>query len=272
MKKSAKAKTPTPTPAKINNMTAKFLSTKNDHRFKPLAMHVALAITVGISSYYLTDYLVSQQQTQAVNQFGQQAALLVDRRIDTWIAQSHLLAQQPTLKSDSKIKAMIGTDGLVPPDLSFAEQDILNRTQNALTGAEITKTGSNAQVTTVVKMPTGGFLISERPLAPLINDLKQITPPNVQLVLSQKTSDGKPLEVLALHRGETNALTEVPLKAKDWQLSIAKAEPTGTFNPMTNLPLLAGLLAFLSSLVAILAWFFAKPHPHPTVASAAPHS
>lgn len=255
-----------------NNMTAKFLSTKNDHRFKPLALHIALAIAVGVGSYYLTDYFVSKQQNQAVTEFGQQASILIDRRIDGWISQSHLLAQQPTLKSDSQIKAIIGADGIVPPDLSFAEQDLLNRTHTAATGAEITKTGDHAQVTTVVAMPAGGYLISERPLAPLVNDLKQITPPNIQLVLSQQIGNDSPLELLSIHRGQINALTAVPLKAKGWQLSIAKSDPTGTFNPMTNLPLLAGLLAFLGSLVAILAWFFAKPHRHHAVASNASYS
>ncbi|GAC1368788.1 MAG: hypothetical protein NVSMB40_00110 [Aquirhabdus sp.] len=267
MKKPAKA----PAPEKTNNMTAKLLATKNDHRFQPLALHIALAIAVGMGSFYLTDYFVGKQQTQAVTEFGQQASILVDRRIDSWIAQSRLLAQQPTLNSDSKIKAIIGLDGVVPPDLSFAEQDLLNRSQTTTTGAEITKSGNNAQVTTVVKMPTGGFLISERPLAPLINDLKQITPANIQLVLSQKAGDASPVELLALHQGHINPLTEVPLKAKGWQLSVAKADPTGSLNPMTNLPLLAGLLAFLGTLMAILAWFFAKPHRHPA-ASATPYS
>ena len=256
MKKSASE------PVKKNNMTAKLLSTKNDHRFKPLALHIALAVAVGVGSYYLTDYFVSKQLNQAVTEFGQQASILIDRRIDGWISQSHLLAQQPTLKSDSQIKAIIGADGIVPPDLSFAEQDLLNRTHTAATGAEITKTGDHAQVTTVVAMPAGGYLISERPLAPLVNDLKQITPPNIQLVLSQQIGNDSPLELLSIHRGQINALTAVPLKAKGWQLSIAKSDPTGTFNPMTNLPLLAGLLAFLGSLVAILAWFFAKPQRH----------
>lgn len=266
MKKSASK------PEKTNNMAAKLLSTKDDHRFQPLAMHVALAIAVGMGSYYLTDYFVGKQKNQAVNEFGQQASILIDRRIDSWISQSRLLAQQPTLKSDSKIKAIIGTDGLVPPDLSFAEQDLLNRTYTAATGAEITKSGAHPQVTTVVAMPAGGYLISERSLDPLINDLKQITPSNVQLVLSQKAGDGTPVELLSLNKGEINPLNEVPLKAKGWQLSIAKADPTGTFNPITNLPLLAGLLAFIGSLLAILAWFFAKPHRHHPAASAATHT
>lgn len=260
MKKSAKAQAP----ANTNNMTAKLLSTKNDHRFQPLALHLALAIAVGMGSYYLTDYFVGKQQTQAVTEFGQQAGLLIDRRIDSWISQSHLLAQQPTLTSDSKIKAIIGADGVAPPDLSFAEQDLLNRTQKAMTGAEITKSGANAQVTTVVKMPTGGFIITERPLAPLINDLKQITPSNVQLVFSQKAGDGSPVELLALHHEQNNTLTEVPLKSKGWQLSVAKVDSSDSLNPMTNLPLLAGILAFLGSLLAVLAWFFAKPQRHHT--------
>jgi len=265
MKKTAKA--PVQAPAKTNSMTAKLLSTKIDHRFKPLALHVSLAIAVGIGSYLLTNQFVGKQQTEAVDVFGQQAAILIDRRIDNWIAQSHLLAQQPTLKSDSQIKAIIGVDGVLPTTLSFAEQDLLNRTHNAPTGAEITKVGNGAQVTTVIAMPSGGYLISERPLAPLLNDLNKITPENVQLVLNQKIGEGSPLEVLAIHRGQNDSLTNVPLKSVGWQLSIAKADPTGTFNPMTNLPLMAGLLTFFGCLLAILAWFFAKPHRHPTAAS-----
>ncbi|MBC7752200.1 MAG: phosphomannomutase/phosphoglucomutase [Candidatus Saccharibacteria bacterium] len=256
MKKSAN------TTAKTNNMTAKLLSKKLDHRIKPLALHVTLATLVGVGSYLLTQHFVDQQQTQSVDTFGQQAAILIDRRIDNWISQSRLLAQQPTLKSDSQVKAIVGMDGVVPPTLSFAEQDLLNRTHTAPTGAEITNTGNQAQVTTVVEMPAGGYLVSQRPLAPLINDLKQITPENIQLVLSQKIGSGDNIELLALHRGENNSLTNIPLKSLGWQLSIAKSDPTGTFNPMTNLPLLAGLLTFFGCLLAILAWFFAKPQRH----------
>jgi phosphomannomutase/phosphoglucomutase len=261
MKKSAS------TLAQPNNMNTKLLSKKLDHRFKSLALHITLAIAVGIGSYLLTDYFVGQQQSQAVTEFGQQAAILIDRRIDNWESQSHLLAQQPTLKSDSQIKAIVGLDGVTPPDLSFAELDLLNRTHNAPTGAEITKAGDHAQVTTVVAMPAGGYLISERPLAPLMSDLKQITPENVQLVLSQKIGSGDAIEVLALHRGQASDLTNIPLKALGWQLSIAKSDPTGTFNPMKNLPLLAGLLTFFGCLLAILAWFFAKPQRHPAMPS-----
>lgn len=239
------------------NNAAKLLAKKIDPRLKPLAMNVILAVAAGIGGYTLTQHVVEQQQSQALTAFGQTAATLIDRQISNWEAESNLLAQQPSLKATGRVKAIIGLDGVLPPDLSFADQDILNRTHKAPTGAEITNVGAHALITTAVAMPVGGYLISERPFSVLADDLKKITPVDIQLTLNQNFSGGQ-LNALTLNSDSNNNLMSVPLKAVGWQLQIGKAG-SSSLNPLTNLPLLAGLLSFFASLISITIWFFIKP-------------
>ncbi len=252
MKKSAKKS------EKSNNTSAKLLAKKVDPRFKPLTLNIALAAAAGICSFALIQHLVEQQETQVVTEFGQNAAILIDRQIATWESESDLLAQQPTLKSDGRVKAIIGADGVVPPTLTFTDQDLLNRTHAEKTGAEITNVGNHPLITTAVPMPAGGYLISERPFSTLADDLKKITPSNIQLNLSQKIGNGQALDALKLNSDPNSPLADVPLKAIGWQLSIGKVD-SSSLNPLTNMPLLAGLLTFLGSLLSILIWFFIKP-------------
>ncbi len=241
-----------------NNIAAKLLAKNFDPRLKPLALNVILAVAVGIGSYALTQHIVEQQQTQALNEFGQNAAILIDRQIAAWEAESSLLAQQPSLKSTARVKAIIGIDGVIPSDLSFTDQDLLNRTKKGPTGAEITNVGAHALITTAVAMPIGGYLISERPFSMLSDDLKKITPTGIQLTLSQTFNGGQPLDAVTLNRDTGSSMTSVPLKAVGWQLNIGKVA-SSSLNPMTNLPLLAGLLAFIGTLLSTAIWFFIRP-------------
>jgi phosphomannomutase/phosphoglucomutase len=252
MKKTAKKS------EKPYKIAAELFAKNFDQRLKPLVLNVILAIAVSIASYSITQHVVEQQQNQALTEFGQTAAVLIDRQIANWEAESNLLAQQPSLKSTSHVKAIFGLDGALPPDLSFADQDLLNRTHKAPTGVEITNVGAHALITTAVAMPIGGYLISVRPFSVLSDDLKKITPASVQLTLSQTFSSGEPLIALALNSDSTHSLTNVPLKAVGWQLNVGKVS-SSSLNPLTNLPLLAGLLALMGSLLSITIWFFIKP-------------
>ena len=245
---------------KPNKIGANLLVKKVNPRLKPLVLNVIVALAAGMGSYAITQYVVEQQQNQALTEFGQNAAVIIDRQIANWQAESNLLAQQPSLKSSSRVKAIIGSDGVLPPDLSFAEQDLLNRTHKAPTGAEMTNVGANTQVTTAIAMPVGGYLISVRPFSVLSDDLKKMTPANAQLTLSQTFSGGQPLMALTLNSDATQKLNNVPLKAVGWQLNVGKVTAS-SLNPLTNLPLLAGLLAFISSLLSMAIWFFIKPQP-----------
>jgi phosphomannomutase/phosphoglucomutase len=241
------------------NKIAANLTVKNiDPRLKPLAINFIVAIAVAFGSYAITGHVIEQQQNQALTEFGQNAAIIIDSQISNWEDESNLLAQLPSLKAKSHVKAIIGVDGVIPADLGFADQDLLNRTHKAPTGAEITNIGSHAIVTTAVAMPAGGYLVSERPFSTLSDDLKKMTPANIQLTLSQTFVGGQPLVALTLNSDATNSLTNVPLKAVGWQLNIGKVV-TSSLNPMTNIPLLAGLLAFIASLLSMVIWFLIKP-------------
>jgi phosphomannomutase/phosphoglucomutase len=243
---------------KPNKADKSLLVKKVNPRLKPMVLNVIVAIAAGMGSYAITQYVVEQQQNQALTEFGQNAAVIIDRQIANWQAESNLLAQQPSLKSSGRVKAIIGSDGVLPPDLSFAEQDLLNRTHKAPTGAEMTNVGANTLVTTVIAMPVGGYLISVRPFSVLSDDLKKMTPASAQLTLSQTFSGGQPLMALTLNSDATQNLNNVPLKAVGWQLNVGKVSAR-SLNPLTNLPLLAGLLAFMASLLSMAIWFFIKP-------------
>lgn len=240
------------------NIVAKLLAKKFDPRLKPLALNVILAVAMGIGSYVLTQHVVEQQQNQALTEFGQNAAIIIDRQIEAWEAESNLLAQQPSLKSIGRVKAIIGIDGALPPDLNFADQDLLNRTRKSPTGAEISNTGAHALITTAVAMPIGGYLISERPFSVLADDLKKITPAGIQLTLSQTINGGQPLNAVTLNSDSNSKLTNVPLKAVGWQLNVGTVA-SSSLNPLTNLPLLAGLLTFIGTLLSSAIWFFIRP-------------
>jgi len=240
------------------NITAKLLAQKVDPRLKPLALNVILAVAMGIGSYALTGHTVEQQKSQALTEFSQNAATLIDRQITNWEAESNLLAQQPSLKSTGRVKAIIGLDGVLPADLSFSDQDLLNRTRKGPTGAEITNVGAHALITTAVAMPIGGYLISERPFSVLADDLKKITPNGIQLTLSQTLSGGQPLIAISINSDSSSSLTSVPLKAVGWQLNVGTVA-SSSMNPLTNLPLLAGLLTFFGTLLSSAIWFFIRP-------------
>jgi phosphomannomutase/phosphoglucomutase len=245
-------------PEKTNKTANKMAIKIVDPRIKPMVINVIVAAAVGIGSYLTTQHVVEQQQNQALTEFGRNAAVIIDRQIDNWEAESNLLAQQPSLKSTGHVKAIIGLDGAVPTDLSFADQDLLNRTHQAPTGAEISNIGANALITTAVAMPVGGYLISVRPFSVLSDDLKKITSTSNQLTLSQTFKGGQPLNALTLNSDTTTNLINVPLKAVGWQLSVGRVS-SRSLSPLTNLPLLAGLLAFIASLLSMCIWFFIKP-------------
>ena len=243
---------------KTSSVVTKLLEKKIDIRIKPLVFNVILALLLGIGGYKLTQHVVLQQEKQAIVEYSKITATLIDRQTTNWTAESNLLAQQPSLKSIARVKAIIGADGVLPADLSFTDQDILNRTRKSPTGAEISNMGILASITTAALMADGGYLISERPFTALSDDLKRVTPANIQLHLSQNFSDGQTLKILTLNNDSDHESINVPLKAVGWQLNIGKSGHS-SINPMTNLPLLAGLLAFFASLLSIFIWCFIKP-------------
>ncbi len=243
---------------KTSSFVTKLLEKKIDIRIKPLVFNVILALLLGIGGYKLTQHVVLQQEKQAIVEYSKITATLIDRQTTNWTAESNLLAQQPSLKSIARVKAIIGADGVLPADLSFTDQDILNRTRKSPTGAEISNMGILASITTAALMADGGYLISERPFTALSDDLKRVTPANIQLHLSQNFSDGQTLKILTLNNDSDHESINVPLKAVGWQLNIGKSGHS-SINPMTNLPLLAGLLAFFASLLSIFIWCFIKP-------------
>lgn len=218
---------------------------------KPLALtiHLVLAAAGSGAVYYLVSQHEQQHQQQQLDVFAKQASTLIERHAQNWQQQASLLAQQPMLRSGALLKAVVPLEGTVPPSLNYADQDLLNRTRVAATQPEISGTGDKAVVSTALAMPTGGYAIFEWPIAPLVNDLQALTPPDIELKFSQQLGDGTPLEVLRIHAsGNDGALRTIPLTRKGWQLAIQSNQDTG------GLPLWAGLLSLLASLIPLLMW------------------
>lgn len=222
---------------------------------KPLALtiHLVLAAAGSGAVYYLVSQHEQQHQQQQLVVFAKQASTLIERHAQNWQQQASLLAQQPMLRSGALLKAVVPLDGTVPPSLNYADQDLLNRTRVAATQPEISGTGDKAVVSTALAMPAGGYAIFEWPIAPLVSDLQALTPPDIELKFSQQLSDGTPLEVLRIHAsGNDGALRTVPLTRKGWQLAIQSNQDIET------LPLWAGLLSLLASLIPLLLWGLRK--------------
>jgi phosphomannomutase len=244
-------------PEKPLNAIDRLLAKQVDVRVKPLVLNIVLAVLFGMTGFELSEQIVLQQEQRALDEYSKITATLIDRQTTNWVAESNLLAQQPSLKSTARVKAIIAADGVSTAALSFTDQDILNRTRKSPTGLEISNVGARALITAATATPDGGYVISERPFSVLYDDLKKVTAANIQLQLSQNFSDGQILKILTLNDDPNHELINVPLKTSGWQLQIGKSGHH-SLNPLNNLPILVGLLAFFASLASILIWFFIK--------------
>ena len=145
-------------------------------KLSSIALHLVLVISASAGSYVWLDQQLTEQQQQRVQDFGEQAATMVELHAANLLTQTQLLAQQPDLQSRATIKAVIPTDGTVPPSLSFAVQDLLNRTRSTPTAPELDMSGGKPMIDIAVAMPAGGHLVAEWSFEPLAKDLERITP------------------------------------------------------------------------------------------------
>ncbi|MEC7119481.1 MAG: hypothetical protein VXW65_06235 [Pseudomonadota bacterium] len=220
-----------------------------------LALHMILVIAASAGSYFwLSQQAVKQQQLQ-VTQLGQQAATLVERHAANWLAQTQLLAQQPDLQSPATLKAVIPAEGSVPPSLSFALQDLLNRTRQAPTAPEFDLSGAKPMVDVATSMPIGGYLVAQWPFEPLAKDLQQITPNGYQLRLLQKVS-GSPVDTLRINsNGNDGQLKAIALSLPQWELQV------GSTDTSSMLPLWAALISLLGGVLALVPWLLSRQQP-----------
>ncbi|WP_162818157.1 phosphomannomutase/phosphoglucomutase [Aquirhabdus parva] len=257
MKKSAK------TSAQSNSKTQhtprkNALSMPNPH-LKPFILHAAIVLAISFSSYGIVDHVIQQQSNQALTQAGQQTATVINRQIDNWKIEASHLAELPTLKSLATVKAIVPAGGAVPASLSFSDQDLINRAQTSKGILEITHIGSQAKVSIVTELPAGGYLISERPFAPLARDLQQMTPSNLLITLTQKVGNEQPVDIFKSSNNTDASLTTIPLNVKGWQLNIGQIKAPMSLNPLENIPFLAALLSLIGGLLPLLVWMAVKP-------------
>ncbi|MFA9203755.1 MAG: hypothetical protein ACEQSD_07145, partial [Flavobacteriales bacterium] len=72
-----------------------------------LALHIALVLSASAGSYVWLAQQLAQQQQQRVQDFGEQAATMVELHVANLQAKTELLAQRPDLRSAAIIKAVI---------------------------------------------------------------------------------------------------------------------------------------------------------------------
>lgn len=239
-------------------------------KLQALSFHMILILAASAGNYFFLQQITEREALEDTKAFGQQAAALIERQGQDWMAQTRLLAQQPSLQSQAKLKAVIPVEGVVPPSLSYAVQDLINRTKVKATGPELSINGQNILVDVAMPMPNGGYLVAEWPFAPLADDLKRITPEGYQLRLTQQVS-GTPMEALRLRStGNDGMLLPIDTKLAGWQLAVGQTEHS-------QMPLWAALITLMGGLLSLVPWLMRRdravslpaPTPIKTVATAA---
>lgn len=224
-------------------------------KFPSFALHMALVISASAGSYLWLDQQLTQQQQQRVQDFGEQAATMVELHVANLQAKTELLAQQPDLSSTAIIKAVIPEGGSVPPSLSFAVQDLLNRTRNTETAPELDMSKGKAMIDIATEMPAGGYLVAEWSFEPLEKDLERITPAGYQLRLVQQIG-GSPVDALRINSNQNDGLLQnVELRLPQWQLSV------GDLGQPSPLPLWVALISLLGGLLSLLPWLLISRSP-----------
>lgn len=243
---------------KLKSITIPKFNNKKTALSKPTALivHFALIGAASAGIYMFVGHHQASQQQEIVDNYAKQASALIEQHAHEWQEKAKLLAQQPMLESSATKKTVIPVDGTVPPSLTYADQDLLNRTRNRATPPEISGTGAKAVVSTALAMPAGGYAIFEWPIAPLYKDLQAITPNNIEIKFSQQLNGGSNLDVLRLNSsGNDGNLTSVPLSTKGWQLSI------GDNSPSSSTPLILALISFIAGCLSIIPWLLRKENP-----------
>ena len=221
-------------------------------KLSSLALHIALVISASASCYIWLDQQLAQQQQQRIEDFGEQAATMVELHVANLHTQTQLLAQQPDLTSAAIIKAVIPAGGTVPPSLSFAVQDLLNRTRSATTVPELDMSKGKPMIDIAVAMPAGGYLVAEWSFEPMAKDLERITPAGYQLRLAQQIG-GSPVDALRIHSNKNDGLLQnITLSLPQWQLSV------GDLGQRSPLPLWAALISLLGGLLSLLPWLLRR--------------
>lgn len=230
-------------------------------KFPSLALHMALVISASAGSYLWLGQQLTQQQQQRVQDFGEQAATMVELHVANLQAKTELLAQQPDLSSAAIIKAVIPEGGSVPPSLSFAVQDLLNRTRNTDTAPELDMSKGKAMIDIATEMPAGGYLVAEWSFEPLEKDLERITPSGYQVRLVQQIG-GKPIDALRVNSNKNDGLLQsVELRLPQWQLSV------GDLGQRSPLPLWVALISLLGGLLSLLPWLLLTRSASPSSAT-----
>ena len=229
-----------------------------------LALHIALVLSASAGSYIWLGQQLAQQQQQRVQDFGEQAATMVELHVANLQAKTELLAQQPALRSAAIIKAVIPAEGNVPPSLSFAVQDLLNRTRDTDTAPELDMSKGKAMIDIATEMPAGGYLVAEWSFEPLEKDLERITPAGYQLRLVQQIG-GSPVDALRINSNQNDGLLKnVELRLPQWQLSV------GDLGQPSPLPVWVALISLFGGLLSLLPWLLLmRSSPHGVAKTAA---
>lgn len=231
---------------------AKSSNSRFSGKLNALAVHVLLTLSVSAGGYFILQQMVDQAELQQTTVVGQQIATLIEQYAQSIDAQTQLIAQQPDLKSQAVLKAVIPNEGTVPPTLSYTIQDLLNRTRQARTQPELTLAADKSiKINSATAMPAGGYLVAEWPFDPLKQALERALPAGYQLRIAQ-VQNAQSVEILRLHsNGNDGALRPIALKVAGWQAEVSPIQHN-------SMPLWAALMLLLGGLGATVPWLLRR--------------
>lgn len=235
------------------------MASQSNFPLLPIVASLALSGAAATGGYFTLQHWTQQQQQALVYSAGQQLAALIEQYNQGLITQSQLLAQQPNLQSSGQVRALSAPDGSVPPGTSYVDQDMLNRGRTRMIPPELHLTGKTPTLDVALPMAGGGAVVIGWPAQPLLDKLKQATPPDIQLQVKQKIgADYLPL--LEQNLRPQYPLQTIKVNAPNWQLSVGPTQ----HSPW---PLYVALMLLGTGLLPLMPWLLRK-QKHPATSAA----
>lgn len=226
------------------------MASQSNFPLLPIVASLALSGAAATGGYFTLQHWTQQQQQALVYSAGQQLAALIEQYNQGLITQSQLLAQQPNLQSSGQVRALSAPDGSVPPGISYVDQDMLNRGRTRMVPPELHLTGKTPTLDVALPMAGGGAVVIGWPAQPLLDKLKQATPPDIQLQVKQKIgADYLPL--LEQNLRPQYPLQTIKVNAPNWQLSVGPTQ----HSPW---PLYVALMLLGTGLLPLMPWLLRK--------------
>lgn len=231
----------------------------------PVVIICVLSALIGIGTYYLLNFKNASDSKAHAHKVNQQVADIVNDFFTDVEKQSELLTNNSNQKINHVYTARFLSSN-IPPNLTYSEQDYVNRAFLNPTHAkpELTLTNvlqsdsspstSNQQTLSLIKpLPSGEYLFVRWSLDPLKQKIKSITSKNTHVALYQKDNlnTEKTIQAFAINEAQGNTLDKLVLNNTDWSIQTTYREAQSAITPF-NAGILSGLGILFSSILALV--------------------